>query len=199
MNLSSSWGQFKKRPTIIILSFTVLLSSSANSQNRNVRNARLVGGPCEGCEAIFEYGDRNLSPVDTLPDFNDPGPKIKVTGTIYQNDDKTPAAGVILYIYHTDQNGIYAIKGGEATEEMEVTEFVENYRVRIVCDSHGTVWDSLFGVTSVDGQNELTLTMDANARKFMTRLMNPMIKGMLGRAKYEFNHSIDHSYFHFFR
>jgi protocatechuate 3,4-dioxygenase beta subunit len=72
-----------------------------------------VGGPCEGCEAIFEYGDRNLSPVDTLPDFNNQGPKIKVTGTIYQNDGKTPAEGVILYIYHTDQNGKYATKAGE--------------------------------------------------------------------------------------
>ena len=62
---------------------------------------------------MFEYGDKELSPVDTLPDFNDEGQQIKVTGTIYQSDGKTPAGGVILYIYHTDQNGIYATKGGE--------------------------------------------------------------------------------------
>ena len=74
---------------------------------------QLVGGPCEGCEAVFEYGDRELTPVDTLPDFHDEGPKIKVTGTIYQNDGKTPAEGVILYVYHTDQNGIYPTRGGE--------------------------------------------------------------------------------------
>ena len=98
---------------IIILSLTLLLSSCANSQNRNESNVRLVGGPCEGCEAIFEYGNKKLSSIDTLPDFNDKGPKIRVTGTIYQNDGKTPAEGVILYIYHTDQNGIYATKGGE--------------------------------------------------------------------------------------
>ena len=99
--------------SIIILSFTVLFFPFVNSQDRNVSNARLVGGPCEGCEAIFEYGDRNLSPVDTLPDFNNIGPKIKVTGRIYQNDGKTPAEGAILYIYHTDQKGIYATKGEE--------------------------------------------------------------------------------------
>lgn len=74
---------------------------------------QLVGGPCEGCEAVFEYGDRELSPVDTLPDFGDEGPRIKVTGTIYQSDGKTPAEGVILYVYHTDQTGVYPTKGGE--------------------------------------------------------------------------------------
>ncbi|MCX2682029.1 intradiol ring-cleavage dioxygenase [Galbibacter sp. EGI 63066] len=97
------------RPLIAIL-LTILLSSCANSQNRD--KTRLVGGG-EGCEAIFEYGDKELTAVDTLPDFNDQGSKIKVTGTIYQNDGKTPAEDVILYIYHTDQKGIYATKGDE--------------------------------------------------------------------------------------
>ena len=74
---------------------------------------KLVGGPCEGCEAIFEYGDKKLTAVDTLPDFHDPGPRIKITGTIYKPDGKTPAKDVILYIYHTNQKGIYATKGDE--------------------------------------------------------------------------------------
>lgn len=30
-----------------------------------------------------------------------------VSGTIYQQDGKTPAEGVVLYVYHTDANGIY--------------------------------------------------------------------------------------------
>ncbi len=99
--------------SIIILSLTLLFSSCANSQTRNENRFTLVGGPCEGCEAIFEYGDKKLASVDTLPDFSDKGPKIRVTGTIYQNDGKTPAEGVILYVYHTDQNGVYATKGDE--------------------------------------------------------------------------------------
>lgn len=97
----------------IVLSSILLFLSISNSQDIKKSSARLVGGPCEGCEAVFEYGDRELAPADTLPDFNDDGQKIKVTGTIYQNDGKTPAEGVILYIYHTDQDGIYATKGGE--------------------------------------------------------------------------------------
>jgi protocatechuate 3,4-dioxygenase beta subunit len=98
---------------ITILSLTVLLSFCVNSQTQNQFTPQLVGGPCEGCEAIFEYGEKELTSVDTLPDFNEEGFKIKVTGTIYQNNGMTPAKDVILYIYHTDQNGIYATKGGE--------------------------------------------------------------------------------------
>jgi protocatechuate 3,4-dioxygenase beta subunit len=97
--------------TFIAILLTILLSSCANSQNQDTR--RLVGGACEGCEAIFEYGNRELTSVDTLPDFNDEGLKIKVSGTIYQNDGKAPAKDVVLYIYHTDQSGIYARKGDE--------------------------------------------------------------------------------------
>jgi protocatechuate 3,4-dioxygenase beta subunit len=95
----------------MILILSVLLSSCGNSQNPV--SMQLVGGPCEGCDAIFEYGKKNLIAIDTLPDFHEEGPKIKVTGIIYQNDGTTPAEDIILYIYHTDQHGIYATKGGE--------------------------------------------------------------------------------------
>jgi protocatechuate 3,4-dioxygenase beta subunit len=73
---------------------------------------KLVGA-CEGCEAIFEFGERKLSAVDTLIDFIDPGPQIKISGTVYKSDGSTPAGNVILYIYHTNQEGIYPTKGDE--------------------------------------------------------------------------------------
>ncbi len=94
-----------------VLFFTVMLCADANAQQRHEANVRLVGGRCEGCEAVFEYGERALAAVDTLPDFHDAAVKIKVTGTVFHNDGKSPAEGVVLYIYHTDQNGIYATKG----------------------------------------------------------------------------------------
>lgn len=74
------------------------------------------------------------------------------------------------------------MKGKEVATELEVTEYVENDRVRMVADSHGTVWDSLFTVNSENGQTSLTLTMDARAYKFLPRLMNPLIKGMIAKA-----------------
>lgn len=75
--------------------------------------AQRVGGGCEGCEAVFEYGSKKLSWMDTLPDFKEPGPKLEINGTIYQADGKTPARNVIVYIYHTDQHGVYPQKGNE--------------------------------------------------------------------------------------
>ena len=81
--------------------------------NKGINSQTLVGGPCEGCEAIFEYGNKMLSAVDTLPGFNNNGSGLKVTGTIYKNDGETPAANVILYIYHTNQKGIYETLGDE--------------------------------------------------------------------------------------
>ncbi len=74
-----------------------------------------AGGNCEGCEAIYEcpVPFEQLNEVDTLPGFNDAGPKIEISGTIYKTDGKTAAPGVVLYIYHTDQKGIYAKKGDE--------------------------------------------------------------------------------------
>lgn len=74
----------------------------------------LVGGSCEGCEAVFEYGDRPLSPVDTLPGFEEAAEKLKITGTIYQNDGKTPAENVILYIHQTNADGVYPTRGNES-------------------------------------------------------------------------------------
>ena len=99
------------KQVILALILAISLSSCGNSQNQLA--PRLIGGPCEGCEAVLEYGDRTLSPVDTLPDFNEEGTRIKVSGTIYMPDGKTPAEDVVLYVYHTDQEGIYATKGNE--------------------------------------------------------------------------------------
>ena len=96
-----------------VVVFLLGIISCSKSQDKEHIKPRLVGGPCEGCEAVFEYGDRQLSPTDTLPDYFDKGMRIKVTGTVYETDGKTPASGVIIYIYHTDQEGIYATKGDE--------------------------------------------------------------------------------------
>ena len=36
------------------------------------------------------------------------------------------------------------MNGKESMTELEVTEFIDNEHVRMVADSHGTVWDSVF-------------------------------------------------------
>jgi protocatechuate 3,4-dioxygenase, beta subunit len=100
--------------TISIL-FILVLNACAQSSESDVTGTveRSVGGLCQGCEAVFEYGARKLHWVDTLPDYNDAGPRLEVEGTIYHADGKTPAPGIILYVYHTDQEGIYPTRGDE--------------------------------------------------------------------------------------
>ncbi|MFK7934310.1 MAG: intradiol ring-cleavage dioxygenase [Saprospiraceae bacterium] len=68
---------------------------------------KFVGGGCDGCEQLYDFGDKILTNTDTLPEFSLQVEKLKLTGTIYQADGKTPAANIIMFIYHTDENGLY--------------------------------------------------------------------------------------------
>ncbi len=50
-----------------------------------------------------------LSNIDTSDGWYQNGQKILLTGTVFLPDSKTPAAGIVLYYYHTDIHGIYAM------------------------------------------------------------------------------------------
>ncbi|MEO8111108.1 MAG: hypothetical protein ABI594_13780 [Ginsengibacter sp.] len=103
--------------TILSLSLVALIISfnscgQTNSQEKiNAdKNEIKVGGSCEGCEAIYEspVPFKDLKNVTSLPDYDEPGPKMEVSGIVYKADGKTPAPGIILYVYHTDQTGRYS-------------------------------------------------------------------------------------------
>ena len=98
----------KIRPLLVVFLFLICSFTSCKSQT--IKN---VGGPCEGCAAIFEYGNKRLTSLDTLPQYQQNEPKLKITGTVFKKDGKTPAENVIIYIYHTNRKGIYETKGHE--------------------------------------------------------------------------------------
>lgn len=50
--------------------------------------------------------------VAVAPD-GEPGKRMLISGRILKKDGKTPYAGVLMYVYHTNHEGIYAPKGGE--------------------------------------------------------------------------------------
>lgn len=100
---------YRLRSGFGVLVLSLFLISCARSQEK----ARLVGGPCEGCEAVLEYGIQELNSVDTLPEFQTAENKLKITGTIYEADGQTPVEGVVLYIHHTNAKGVYPTKGSE--------------------------------------------------------------------------------------
>lgn len=74
----------------------------------------VVGGPCgPNCDGYIEYGNRKLTPVDTLPDFftNDTN-RIKVSGFIYTKEG-APAKDIILYVFQANTSGVYPMRGDE--------------------------------------------------------------------------------------
>jgi len=94
------------RQVVFSLFISLIFACNGESQNKN----KIIGGPCQGCEAIYEYGDKVLRPVDTLPEFNVLPKPIKISGTVYKTDGETPASNVILYVYQTDDKGKYPSK-----------------------------------------------------------------------------------------
>lgn len=95
----------KKYIGIILLIF-ITISCKGQSNSNAEKN---VGGPCQDCEALLDFKLLNPEPkaTDTLPSFEINEPKIKITGTVFQKDGKTPAENILLYIYQTDRNGLY--------------------------------------------------------------------------------------------
>ena len=93
---------------LIYILALILITSSCNSQTKP-NSDKIVGGPCQDCDAIFDYKalHKVLNPIDTLQGFEKKSPKIKITGTVLKRDGKTPAPHVILYVYQTNQKGIY--------------------------------------------------------------------------------------------
>jgi len=60
------------------------------------------GAPCGSC-----HEPESLSWKTVIPSPNEPGEPIVITGRIFKADGKTPAEGMVLWVYHTDRTGYY--------------------------------------------------------------------------------------------
>jgi protocatechuate 3,4-dioxygenase beta subunit len=94
-----------KTYTLAIILLMICASRWAQSQPRVDRN---VGGVCEDCGLMLEGMPTTISSSTTIASLEEPGERMIITGTIYQKNGKTPASGVILYVYHTDNTGRYS-------------------------------------------------------------------------------------------
>lgn len=74
------------------------------------------------------------------------------------------------------------MNGKESSTELEIKEYVENERARFVADQGGTIWDTLFTTEKAEDGVLLNLEMEARPYKFMSKLVTPMIMGMVGKA-----------------
>lgn len=57
--------------------------------------------------------------VLTAPD--EPGEPLEVTGTVYAPDGETPVAGVEIYVYHTDAEGLYSATNDNTDPRIKAT------------------------------------------------------------------------------
>lgn len=72
----------------------------------------------------------------TMVSPNEPGEPLILSGTVYQRDGRTPAAGVRVRIYHTDASGVYSRDGdGESSPRLQAivhTNEDGRYEVRTI-------------------------------------------------------------------
>jgi len=66
----------------------------------------VIGGPCEGCDRVFVGMPDRLTAVARIAPQDEPGEAMIIQGTVRDADGK-PAAGIIVYAYHTDARGMY--------------------------------------------------------------------------------------------
>ena len=74
------------------------------------------------------------------------------------------------------------MKGKEHTVELEVTEHVENDRVRIVSDEQGTIWDTVFTVEQQGDAVKMSMVMEVKPYKLKAKLATPLIMGFVSKA-----------------
>ncbi|MFW6080149.1 MAG: intradiol ring-cleavage dioxygenase [Gemmatimonadota bacterium] len=89
---------------VLLLGAAACVEGQATSSDEPLRD-------CEWCGA--DEAPAELDWRTTIAGESEPGERIVVRGTVYEPDGETPASGVILYLYHTDAEGVYPRRGDE--------------------------------------------------------------------------------------
>lgn len=102
---------FKFGVFIFFIHFLTSCNGQIKSKNSQTEiksdESKLVGGGCDGCELMYIQMPDTISPEDTSIGWIEGKQKLIVTGKVFQFDGKTPAPEVIIYYWHTDDNGLY--------------------------------------------------------------------------------------------
>lgn len=66
----------------------------------------IIGGPCEGCDFVFQGMPESLRASTRIAPEDEPGEALTLQG-IVRDAQGQPASGIIVYAYHTDAKGLY--------------------------------------------------------------------------------------------
>lgn len=80
------------------------LKTETTSENTNQKD-------CNWCGT--SEAPENVSWRTVIPPKGEPGDKLIISGTVYLPDGKTPAKDVIVYVHHTNIEGVYPKRGNE--------------------------------------------------------------------------------------
>jgi protocatechuate 3,4-dioxygenase beta subunit len=103
----------------LALSETLVVAQQATRKKEPV-----VGGPCEGCSAVFEGIPPKLGWFSRIAPEGEPGKPMRIVGVV-RDAMNWPVPGIIVYAYQTNAAGIYpkgttphgALRGWAMTDE----------------------------------------------------------------------------------
>lgn len=95
-------------PGLLVVS-ALITAGCADAQSTSSNGPPLPA--CEWCGTAEAPADPDWEAA--LAPESEPGERLEVRGVVYQPDGVTPAAGVILYLYHTNARGAYPRGGNE--------------------------------------------------------------------------------------
>jgi len=107
-----------------VLVAAIAISGSIISAEQGKRREPVVGGPCEGCEVVFEGMPPKLEWFSRIAPAGEPGKPLRIMGVV-RDAMNWPVPGIIVYAYQTNAAGIYpkaatphgALRGWAKTDE----------------------------------------------------------------------------------
>lgn len=110
-HLASADGSWPPRVRTLMVAAALLvavalLPGTAATAAAQETEVPVIGGPCEGCEAVFVGMPEGLSWRARLAPEDEPGEPMVVQGVV-RDPNGDPAPGIIIYAYHTDATGEY--------------------------------------------------------------------------------------------
>lgn len=90
------------QPMAMSLGIGLILAFSAFA----TEHEPVLGGPCEGCQLVFVGMPDTLRSRARIAPADEPGEHLCIEGAVTEPNGR-PAAGIIVYAYHTDSSGVY--------------------------------------------------------------------------------------------
>jgi protocatechuate 3,4-dioxygenase beta subunit len=89
-----------------VVSGVAVVAFVASAQTGTQARERIVGLPCEDCDAVFVGLPASVDEAGRIAPANLRGEPLQLYGRVLDRSG-VPVAGVIVYAYHTDSTGIY--------------------------------------------------------------------------------------------